>query len=159
VTIQAFTLVALRMTFGGAANPSQWSDVSELATDLANDLVRDEGWDHDQLVSPHQGLLGDAIETEGDDMLFAPASNVMVDLPADDAPKADCYIDNIFSAFLEQDVDQRSRIIPFVLHLLSCPLQESESLARDDMLSIKKFLAEATPGERKLVLGWLIDTR
>jgi len=39
VTIGAFTLVALRMTFSGVANPSQWSDVSELVTDLANDLV------------------------------------------------------------------------------------------------------------------------
>jgi len=159
VTIGAFTLVALRMTFGGAANPSQWSDVSELATDLANDLVRDDGWDHDQLMSPHQRLLGEATENEGDDMPFAPASDVMVDLPVDDAPKADCYIDDIFSAFLEQDIARGSRVIPFVLHLLSRPLQESESLARDDMLSIKKFLAEATPGERKLVLGWLIDTR
>jgi len=47
VTIGAFTLMALHMTFGRVANPSQWSDVSELATDLANDLVRDDGWDHD----------------------------------------------------------------------------------------------------------------
>jgi len=29
-------------------------------------------------------------------MPFAPASDVMVDLLADDAPKADCYIDDIF---------------------------------------------------------------
>jgi len=151
VTIGAFTLVALHMTFGGEANLSQWSDVSELATDLANDLVKDNGWDHDQLVSLHQELIGEAMETEGDNMPFSPASNVMVDLPADDAPKADCYIDDIFSAFLEQDVAHGLCIIPFILH------QESESMARDDMLSINMFLAEATPGEHKLVLGWLVD--
>ncbi len=33
-------LEALRMTFGGAPNPSQWSDISEVIADLANDLVR-----------------------------------------------------------------------------------------------------------------------
>jgi len=32
------------------------------------------------------------METKGDDVPFAPASNVMMDLLADDAPKADCYI-------------------------------------------------------------------
>jgi len=89
-----------------------------------HDLVRDEGWDHEQLVLLHQTLLGANMDTKADDMPFATASNLMVDLPADDAPKA-----------------------------------ESESLARDNMLSIKKFLVEATPGERKLVLGWLVDTR
>ncbi len=33
-------LFALCMTFGGARNPSHWSDVSEVIADLANGLVR-----------------------------------------------------------------------------------------------------------------------
>jgi hypothetical protein len=33
-------LVALRMTFGGAPNLSQWSDISEVIADIANDLMR-----------------------------------------------------------------------------------------------------------------------
>ena len=49
------------MTFGGAANPSQWSDISEIATDLSNDLVRDPAWDPDLFQSPHQHLLKDAM--------------------------------------------------------------------------------------------------
>jgi hypothetical protein len=40
VMIGIFVLIALRLTFGGASNPSQWSDsISEMATDLANDIV------------------------------------------------------------------------------------------------------------------------
>jgi hypothetical protein len=39
VTIGIFVLIALHLTFGGASNPSQWSDISEMATDLANDIV------------------------------------------------------------------------------------------------------------------------
>ena len=50
-------LVALRMTFGGAPNPSQWSDVSDVITDLANDLVRRSDWDPEVFHSPHQHLL------------------------------------------------------------------------------------------------------
>ena len=37
--IDDLLLVAIRMTFGGAPNPSQWSNVSEVITYLANDLV------------------------------------------------------------------------------------------------------------------------
>jgi hypothetical protein len=45
-------LVALRLTFGGAANPCQWSNVSELAFNLANDLIWNPGWDP-SLHIPH----------------------------------------------------------------------------------------------------------
>ena len=34
VAIDDFVLVALCLTFGGAANPSQWSNISELTCDL-----------------------------------------------------------------------------------------------------------------------------
>ena len=56
-SIDDLLLVALRMTFGGAPNPSQWSDVSEMITDLANDLVRRDDWDPSVYHSPHQHLL------------------------------------------------------------------------------------------------------
>jgi hypothetical protein len=38
-------LVALRMTFGGAPNPSQLSNISDVIANLANDLVRRSNWD------------------------------------------------------------------------------------------------------------------
>ncbi len=159
VGIGNYILLALRMTFGGAPNPSQWSDVSEMATDLANDLVRDDGWDHHLHKSPHQGIIGDAIVWEPEDIPIAPAEEIAVKLPHDDSPKADCYIDDIFSVFLEEDVERGSRIVPFVLHLLGRPIQDKESLTREDLLSMSKFIAEATPAERLKILGWLLDTR
>ncbi|KAI2511528.1 hypothetical protein MHU86_2964 [Fragilaria crotonensis] len=39
----------------------EWSDVSEMITDLANDLVRRDDWDPSVYHSPHQHLL----DTEG----------------------------------------------------------------------------------------------
>lgn len=159
VTIGSFCLIALRMTFGGAANPSQWSDLSKMATDLVNDIVRDPGWSDENLQSPHQHLIGENFEAKADNIPFGVTSELMIDLPLDDDPKADCYIDDIFMAFLEEDRNRGSRIIPFVLHLLGRPVQTDESLSRDDLLSIKKFLAEATPSEQKTILGWLIDAR
>jgi hypothetical protein len=72
------------------------------------------------------------------------AAPFTVTLPDDDAPKSDCCIDDVFGAFLENDAHWGSQVVPFVLHLLGCPMQESESLACDDLLSSKKLLAEVT---------------
>ena len=41
--LDEFFLIALCMTFGGSPNPSQWSDISELSCDLANNMVRHPG--------------------------------------------------------------------------------------------------------------------
>jgi hypothetical protein len=107
------------MTFGGAANRSAWSDISKLATDLANDLVCDEGWNKEEHLSPHQHLIGSTINTVPNSIPFAPAAERAVQLPDDDAPKADCYIDDMFSHFLDSNAAQGSRVLLFVIHLLA----------------------------------------
>ncbi len=55
---------------------------------------------------------------------------------------------------------------PFVdrgrtLHIVGRPHDPNgrESFPRDDILAIQKFLAEAKPSERKVILGWIVDTR
>ena len=158
VAIDDFILVALCLTFGGAANPSQWSDVSELTCDLTNDIVRDEGWDHQVLQSPHHAMIGNTPELEAPDVPLAPASALAVTLPPDDVPKSNCYIDDLFAAFLEHDFHRGSGIIPFVLHLVGRPIAVDESLKCDDILSLSKFLAETMPAEQKMILGWIMDT-
>ena len=114
VAINDFVLVALCLTFGGAPNPSQWSDISELTCDLTNNIVRDEGWDHQVLQSPHQATIGNTPELEVPDVPLAPASALAVTLPSNDVPKSDCDIDNLFAAFLECDFHWGSRIIATV---------------------------------------------
>jgi len=105
VAVQALTrvdnmlLVALRLTFGGAPNPSMWSDVSKMAFDIANDLVQNEGWDPEQHHLPHQHLIAGRVECLDDDVPFAPSLPVIVDGPFDTAPKCDGYIDDAFMAF------------------------------------------------------------
>jgi hypothetical protein len=67
-------------------------------------------------------------------VLITAASELAVDLMDDDWPKADCYIDDIFTTFLERDIKRGSKIVPFVIHLLSHPV-------------VVLFMAEATPAE------------
>ncbi|KAI2503360.1 hypothetical protein MHU86_11080 [Fragilaria crotonensis] len=167
-SIDDLLLVALRMTFGGAPNPSQWSDVSEMITDLANDLVRRDDWDPSVYHSPHQHLL----DTEGavdndkgsvDKMsVFGKADYFAVNYPPyDDLPRFDCYLDDIFGAFNPRDAEKSAAAIPLALHLVGrpCDPEVKETFPRDDILAIPKFLAEAKPSERKMILGWIVDTR
>jgi hypothetical protein len=99
------------------------------------------------------------VKFEDSTVPIAQVSELAIHLPADDAPKSDCYIDDIFTAFLETDVKRGSQVVPFILHLLGRPLASNESLDQDDILSLKKLLAEATPAERQTILGWIVDTR
>lgn len=56
--IAGMLLVAfLHMTFGGVPNPSQWSHISEVIADLANDLVRRIDWDPAGWCAPQQKVL------------------------------------------------------------------------------------------------------
>jgi len=159
VFLDDLILASLRLTFGGSPNPSMWSDVSETMFDTANDLVRNEGWDPEVHASPHQHLIGDKIDCLPDDVPFAASLPVIVQHPDDTAPKCDGYIDDAFMAFLIDDIQRGGSVLPFVVALFGRPVHVLEAQFRDDMLSLKKFLAEATPSELKMILGWRIDTR
>jgi hypothetical protein len=81
-------------------------------------------------------------------------------MPLDDLnPKAECYIDDKFVAFLESDMARGRAILPFLLDLIGRPVHSAEPVPRDDLLSLKKFLAEATPAKRQIILGWVVDAR
>ena len=89
---------------------------------------------------------------------FASAIPLAVKVPMDSTPKFDCYIDDIFGAMLSRDLQLGVGIVPFVLHLFGRPQNPNDALSQDDLLSLEKFLAEATPSELKVILGWLLDT-
>ena len=166
--IDGILLVALRLTFGGSPNPSLWSDVSEVVTDLANDLVRRPDWDPTLYHSPHQPLLESdrAKDDDADGSLvgerFGCSHFFAPDYPIEDIlPRFDCYLDDIFGAFYGCDREKSAAAIPMALHIVGRPNDASngESFPRDELLSLSKFLAEAKPSQRKIVLGWLVDTR
>jgi hypothetical protein len=162
ITIGGFLLLALRLTFGGKPNPSRWSDLSEMLCDLGNDILRSpESWDLDTLRSPHLSRLpAQPIPYPVPSTAVHPAAPIAIQLPAHDfQPKVECFIDDKFVAFLEKDMARGRAILPFLLHLIGRPVHDHEPIPRDDLLSLKKFLAEATPAERQIILGWVVDTR
>ncbi|KAI2506083.1 hypothetical protein MHU86_8314 [Fragilaria crotonensis] len=158
--------MALRMTFGGSPNPSQWSDVSEVIADLANDLVRRNDWDENVWQAPQQHMLASdkAIDNDrgfvGSNDAFEPAVAMSIDVSLrDDYPIFDCYLDDLFGVGRESAKARLEAAVPLAIHLVGRPAAGDESFPRDDLLSTSKFLAEAKASERKIILGWVIDTR
>jgi hypothetical protein len=154
--------------FWGSPNPSLWSDVSEVVTDLANDLVRRADWDPTRHHSPHQPLLESdrAKDDDADGSLggegFMRSHFFAPNYPIEDIlPRFDCYLDDIFGAFYGCDKARSAAAIPMALHKVGRPNDASggESFPRDELLSLLKFMAEAKPAQRKIVLRWLVDTR
>ncbi|KAI2501758.1 hypothetical protein MHU86_12678 [Fragilaria crotonensis] len=163
-SIDDLLLVALRMTFGGAPNPSQWSDVSEMITDLANDLVRRDDWDQRlPLAAPAPPGHRRAVDNDKGSVdkmsVFGKADYFAVNYPPyDDLPRFDCYLDDILGPSTPRR-RKSAAAIPLALHLVGrpCDPEVKETFPRDDILAIPKFLAEAKPSERKMILGWIVD--
>ena len=166
--VAGILLVALRPTFGGAPNPSQWSDVSETGVDLANDLVRRDDWDPAEWFAPQQPLLlsDKAVDCDSgkiaDDEPFRQAAGMLVTYPTDEVgPMFECYLDDLFGVSRERDRKRMEAVLPLVLHLIERPVFDGvpESLPRDALIAVSKFLAEAKASESKVILGWEVNTR
>jgi hypothetical protein len=102
---------------------------------------------------------------EPDNVPLAAASSLMVNPEADEFGTADVFLDDIFSAIPQLDGDspgdRGAQAALLALDVLGRPLLPvgGESLPRDKVLAINKAIAEGTPAERLIVLGWMIDTR
>jgi hypothetical protein len=89
----------------------------------------------------------------------------MIDPDADEFGTADVFLDDIFSAIPQLDGhspgDRGAQAALLALDVLGQPLllNGGESLPRDEVLAINKAIAEGTPAERLIVLGWIFDTR
>ena len=85
----------------------------------------------------------------------------MVDIPISEVGCADVYIDDIITASLDIDRNnsRSSAAVPLAIHTLDRTLNDGEPIARSDLMCFRKLLAEGGLDEKKIVLGWKINTR
>jgi hypothetical protein len=153
-------LMMLRLSFGGAPGPFEFSVASELLCDLIIAIMHNKDWNpyklhgkNQRLVSPPK-LLDNSIP-------FAKGLELIVDIPIDPIGTTDVYIDNLVS--LTVDVKGTDNLVqcdcaPLLgIDTLSCPLDLNEPMPRETMEAMKKLEAEALLQEIKMILGWEID--
>jgi hypothetical protein len=153
-------IIPLRLTFGGSSCPNLWGTFSETICDLANEIIQNEAWDHKVLFDAlsHQIIVPKRIPP---DIPFSAALPLAIDVPFNDKGKGDVFIDdNIFiTPDINDNIERVAKAVPLAINTVSRQSHQNEPLPRKPILSMKKFIAEATMEESKTILGWLINTR
>lgn len=152
--------IALRATFGGAPNPNEWGIISESVCDLANTVMNDPEWDPNTLFSPFQENIPQD-EFLPDDIPIAQALPMIVDPPLAPKAKNDVYIDDDVTIAVEENdnLDRARAGVLLCIHAIGRPNEKNKPIKRLELPSLTKITAEGRLEERKVILGWLIDTR
>ena len=159
-THNGLAYIQLRLSFEGKGCPPAWCSISEITTDLANDLLLCETWHPDDIRSPVQHL----IPTEERLPLhtpFAAALSLALEPPAHPEGKSDCFVDDVITVFLDSPVNckRAPAAVPLAIHIVNRPLADDEPIPRSMLLAEDKLLSEGGPRKQAIVLGWLICTR
>ena len=160
---EALAYISLRLTFGGSPNPPTWCMFSEMVTDLANEIIKCNEWNHRTLRSPAQPETPTP-KRWPDSVLLVEGKFLALKVPVTgvNEGRVDCYIDDLIHVFLDtpENCDRQPHVVPLAMHLTSRPHSgDTESIMRRPILSQPKLEAEGAPAESQIVLGWRIDTR
>ena len=156
-----YAFVYFRMTFGGSPNPPTWCNFSEMVADLANEISLCKEWDSTKIRSPDQPVTPKAKRLDAS-IPHAPAREMAVVIPVLEAGKVDVFIDDLIDTFPDspENLARKPHAVPLAMHVTSRPhAGEKEPILRRAILSMMKLLAEGSPAEQQIVLGWLLDTR
>jgi hypothetical protein len=153
--------IALRLTFGGSPNPPTWCLFSEIVTNLANEISLCEEWDSEVLWIPAQPVTPILI-TDPNDVPIRAACKTAVRVPVGSIARTDGFIDNLITVTLDTERNHacESHSVPLVIHVTSRPHSGRDGpITRRGIQSDVKLLAEGTPAELQIILGWLLDSR
>jgi hypothetical protein len=95
-----YILLSVRLPFGGASCPPEFCLLSDLITDLINDTLSCEAWDHHTVVSTYINKIPPAVLLDSQ-IPFAKARPMIVTLPNEDHGKADVFIDDIITVAVD----------------------------------------------------------
>jgi hypothetical protein len=161
IVLASVAFLALRLSFGGAPNPPTWCSFSEMVTDLSNEIPLCEDWDPSKLHSPGQPETPTP-KTLDDSVPFALGRPLAVNVPTGVTGRTDSFIDDLIRVFLDTP-DNRAKqphAVPLAIFVANRPnAGDDEPVPRRENLSAPKLVAEGTPAEIQIVLGWDLDAR
>lgn len=152
--------LALRLSFGGAANPPTWCAYSEMLTDLSNEIGLTD-WCPSEAKNPV--IPETPVPQVFDDTIpIAQARPMAVEVPISVLARSDDFIDDIVRIFLDTIANRRREphVVPLCVYVSNRPHGgDAEPITRRENISPEKHAAEGTPSESQIVLGWGINTR
>ena len=148
------------MPFGGAPCPSEFALAADLIADTINDLLADKNWKHNEVYSDMIHEIPNPIPLPND-IPFAEAKDMSVNIPLEEGGKTDVYVDDFITIGpdIDDTLERITRAPITVIHAIADNSASSKTIPRDDIVAIDKMKAEGAAEERKICLGWMIDTR
>ena len=149
-----------RLPFGSSEGPGKHDIPSNMCVELAQKIVDDPTWDPSELFSPRANDIPDDLRLPAD-APFGKAHPLKVDMDEFKPCYIDGFIDDLITIVLDKlDLPDKARnAVALALHTFFRPVNEDDPVPRDDILSLRKLLAEGRLEETKTVLGWYIDSR
>jgi hypothetical protein len=150
----------LKKTFGRLPCPLLWGIISDILTDICNTLLECKNWNHTSLYDS----ISESIKPPNhlpDNIPFHKAKEFSIEIPTNDTGKVDIYINDTIAItpVFPRNIERMNAAVPLAIRTLSQPLNPDDEILRKDIISLKKFQAEACPEEVKTILGWIINTR
>lgn len=161
LTFGPMALVMLRMAFGGSPNPSAWTTISEMVTDLANELLVDRNWDPKKTHPPFRTTVPEP-NRNGRGEGIAPAKEMAYKIPTTCPSRTDDFVDDLINVCIDDEgwLERGGIAPPLAVHVTSRPHEgDNEPVERRPNLSPTKVAAEGTHAEVQVVLGWELDGR
>jgi hypothetical protein len=157
-----YIFISTRLPFGGSPCPNDFCLLSDIVTDTINDLLECKSWDHERVHSEYYAKIPIAKPIK-EEIPFAQAREMSVELPIKDRGKANVFIDNIISVApdIGNNLGRLRAALYSVLHAFGHKMSASSTSAipRDNLIADDKNEAEGAPEEVKICLGWTLDTR
>ena len=155
-----YIILSLRITFGGTSGPADFCLFSDILCDTINDLLACKSWDEKQICSDFTKNIPPA-ENMNNNIPFAKASELSVDIPIEDTGKFDVYIDDFIGIKVDiANNKSRLEVAPCtVIQKVSNNPTSENHIPRDNMIEIDKCIAEGAIAEERICIGWILNTR
>jgi hypothetical protein len=132
-----------------------------MVTDLSNEILLCKDWDSTTLRSPGQPTT--PIPKVLDDSLpFTRGRSLAVAIPTTVTARTDSFIDDLIRVFLDtaENRETQPHAVPLAIFVANRPhVGDAEPIPHRENLSGPKLVAEGTPAELQIVLGWELNTR
>ena len=155
-----YIILSLRIAFGGTLGPAYFCLFSNILCDTINDLLACKSWDENQICSDFIKNIPPA-KNMNNNIPFAEASELSVDIPVEDTGKFDVYVDDFIGITVDIGNNKnRLEVAPCtVIYAVSNNPSSENHIPRDDMIEIDKCIAEGAISEERICIGWILNTR
>ena len=155
-----YILISTRLPFGGSSCPPDFCLLSDIMCDTMNDVLLCEEWDETKVSSKFSDFIPEDEEID-DNIPFGKAENMAIKIEPNDKGSFDVYIDDFIGVTVDIGNNKtRLKAVPgLVIDAVSHRATEKLNIKRENLIAKDKCEAEGALTERRICLGWMLDTR